>query len=262
MKQKTTLEVIAPTVDEAIANGLAQLGLPADAVDVEILDSGSRGFLGLGSRQARVRLSLKDLSPLPQPATIAAVRVPEAVDVVPQPVVEEEDNELDDSAPLDAQTGERALGIAQDVVRELLEKMKVKAEVTARYEPPVDEKDQAVVMVEVQGNDLSILIGRRSEVLNALQYIASLIVSKEIGHWVPLMLDVQGYRTRRERQLRMLARRMAEQAIHTGKRQMLEPMTASERRIIHLELRNHPDVDTESTGDEPNRKVVIRLKKG
>ena len=75
------------------------------------------------------------------------------------------------------------------------------------------------------------------------------------------MIDVQGYRARRERQLRQIARRMADQAIHTGRRQVLEPMPANERRLIHLELRDHPEVATESVGDEPNRKVTIFLKK-
>jgi spoIIIJ-associated protein len=97
--------------------------------------------------------------------------------------------------------------------------------------------------------------------LNALQYITSLILGKELGHWVPLLIDVQGYRLRRERQLRQIARRMAEQTIHTGRRQTLEPMPANERRIIHLELRDHPQVTTESIGEEPNRKVTIVLKK-
>jgi spoIIIJ-associated protein len=115
--------------------------------------------------------------------------------------------------------------------------------------------------VDIQGNDLSILIGRRSETLNALQYISSLIVGKEVGKWTPIMIDVQGYRLRRERTLRQLARRMAEQAVLTGKRQVLEPMPASERRVIHLELRNHNQVATESVGDEPNRKITIFLKK-
>src|SRR5690606_8738709 len=109
--------------------------------------------------------------------------------------------------------------------------------------------------------DLSILIGRRSETLNSLQYISSLIIAKELGEWVPLMIDVQGYRERRERQLRLLARRMADQVVHTGRRQNLEPMPANERRVIHLELRNHDTVTTESVGEEPNRKVTIVLKK-
>ncbi len=249
MKQKTTLEVIAQTVEDAIARGLTQLGIPREAVEVEILDSGSKGFLGLGGRQARIRLTLKD--------GVTAQPVADLID----DVLEDEMPADEPVIPLDDEATKRALEVGQQVVSELLDKMKVKAEVTTRYVPPTDEKDQAIVLVEVQGNDLSILIGRRSEVLNALQYISSLIVSKEIGHWVPMMIDVQGYRTRRERQLRVLARRMAEQAIHTGKRQVLEPMPPSERRIIHLELRSHPEVETESQGEEPYRKVTILPKK-
>jgi len=113
------------------------------------------------------------------------------------------------------------------------------------------------VRVEIQGNDLSILIGRQAETLNALQYIASLIVAKEMGQPVTLVLDVEGYRQRREQQIRQLARRMAEQAINTQRRQVLEPMPANERRIIHIELRDNPLVSTESIGEDPHRKVTI-----
>jgi len=133
----------------------------------------------------------------------------------------------------------------------------VKATISAKYVEPADENDERMILIDIEGNDLSILIGRRSETLNALQYITSLVVSKELNRWVPLMIEVQGYRSRRERQLRQLGRRMAEQAIQTGKRQVLEPMPANERRVIHLELRDHPEVTTESTGEEPFRKLKI-----
>jgi spoIIIJ-associated protein len=139
--------------------------------------------------------------------------------------------------------------------------MHIDAKVGAKYVAPIDERDQRMVQVEILGRDLSILIGRRSETLNSLQYISSLIVAKEYGEWVPLMIDVQGYRERRERQLKVLARRMAEQGVHTGRRQNLEPMPANERRVIHMELRDHEYVMTESVGEEPNRKVTIILKK-
>jgi spoIIIJ-associated protein len=109
----------------------------------------------------------------------------------------------------------------------------------------------------VHGDDLSILIGRRAETLNALQYISNLIVSKELGKPLSLVIDVEGYRARREGQIRQLARRMADQAIKTGRRQVLEPMPANERRIIHLELRDNENVVTESIGEEPRRKVTI-----
>jgi len=158
-----------------------------------------------------------------------------------------------------ARAAEPALSplLTKDVVGELLQRMHVRATISASYIEPVDEQDERLILIDIEGNDLSILIGRRSETLNALQYISSLIVSKELNRWVPMMIDVQGYRSRRERQLRQLGRRMADQAIQTGKRQVLEPMPANERRVIHLELRDHPEVTTESTGDEPYRKVTI-----
>ncbi len=259
-QERTNLEIIAPTVDEAIAKGLADLGLPEDAVEVEVLDSGSRGLFGLGSRQARIRLTLKSQVEIQQPGKQAEsmnVSQEETPSIISQGFTEAE-TEIEASA---ISVDDRSLQVARETVSELLDKMKVRARLTARYLEPEDEKDQPSILVEVHGDDLSILIGRRSETLNALQYISSLIVGKELEHWVPLVIDVEGYRARRERQLRQLARRMAEQCINTGRRQILEPMPASERRVIHLELRDHPKVFTESIGEEPNRKVTIVLKK-
>jgi len=256
-QEKTTLEVIAPTVEEAVQKGLSQLNLPQDAVDVEVLDAGSRGLFGLGSRQARIRLSIKPLQAEPTRASSQPVKEAQpAVKAVPEPAVQQPAEEP--SAP---EAEDETLSVSREVVAELLDKMKVRAKVSATYRDAEDDNDEQVVMVNVEGNDLSILIGRRSETLNALQYISSLIICKRLDRWIPLMIDVQGYRTRRERQLRQIAQRMAEQAIHTGRRQVLEPMPANERRLIHLELRDHPEVDTESVGDEPNRKVTIFLKK-
>ncbi|GAP11338.1 predicted RNA-binding protein [Bellilinea caldifistulae] len=255
--EKTTLEIIAPTVEEAVAKGLNQLGLREEEVEVEVLDAGSRGFLGLGSRQARIRLWIKEkesvqTAPLEnekkRPAKIE--RKPALSTNPTQPT----EGTLDRDEKF-------VLATAEQITGELLQKMHLKARLKASMLPPQDENDQPTVMVEVQGEDLSILIGRRSETLNALQYITSLILSKEVGHWVPLIIDVQGYRARRERQLRVLARRSAEQVVHTGRKITLEPMPANERRVIHLELRDHPEVTTESVGEEPNRKVTIFLKK-
>jgi spoIIIJ-associated protein len=161
--------------------------------------------------------------------------------------------ELDDEQRLNMQ-------VSITVLEGLLEKMKVHAAVDASYVDMSEESEEPVLLLDIVGDDLSILIGRRSETLNALQYITNLIVGKELGHWIPLIVDVQGYRTRRERQLRQLARRMADQAVQTSRRQVLEPMPANERRVIHLELRNHPDVVTRSVGEEPYRKVTISLK--
>jgi spoIIIJ-associated protein len=232
MNERTTLEKIAASVDEAVAEGLAELGLPADGVDVEVLDSGSRGLLGIGGRQARVRLTVKG-----QP-TEAEVSQP-AADI-----------------PAGGEGDENQLSMATQTVTELLEKMNIPASVTAHLGDP-DEEGGRPVLVDIHGDDLGILIGRRAEILNAMQYIVNLIVSKQAEHWVQVTIDVEGYRQRRERQLRQMAQRMADQAVKTGHRQSLEPMPSNERRIIHLELRDHPAVITQSVGEDPGRKVTI-----
>ena len=250
MNEHTTLEKIAPNVDEAIAQGLAELGLDKAAVDVEVLDEGSRGLLGIGGRQARVRLTVK----LPQAEPAAALPMkPEPPPASSQPPAVEgaEPTEADFSV-LD----DNLLFVSRQTVAELLEKMKVPARVEVRYGDP-DEEGQKPVMVDIHGDDLGVLIGRRAEILNAMQYVVNLIVSKQVERWVQVVVDVEGYRARRERQLRQMANRMADQAINTGRRQVLEPMPASERRVIHLELRDHPRVATQSIGEEPARKVTI-----
>jgi spoIIIJ-associated protein len=258
-QEKTTLEIIAPSIEEAVAKGLR--GLPREAVDIEVLDPGSRGLFGLGSRQARIRLSILTQGERAKETDLVEDEDRLLIETSPVEEIFRSSEDTSETSHETVEGDENALQVAQQVIEELLEKMLVRATVTARYIQPQDSHDQPVILVDIQGNDLSILIGRRTETLNALQYISSLIVGKELGHWTPLMIDVQGYRVRRERSLRQLARRMAEQAIHTGRKQMLEPMPAAERRVIHLELRDHAQVATESTGEEPNRKVTIFLKK-
>ncbi len=237
--KRTTLEVIAPSVEEAIVRGLEQLGVPREMLEVDILDEGSRGFLGIGGRQTRVRLTVKSEEPVPQIQATPSLK-PGTEQAVGQ----------DDTL----------LNFTIQTTSELLAKMKIKARVLAKY-GEADGNGEVPVLVDINGEDLNVLIGRRAETLNALQYILALIISKEAARWVQVVVDVEGYRARRERQLRQLARRMAEQAIRTGKRQLLEPMSSAERRIVHLELRDHDTVTTESVGEEPNRKVSIVLKK-
>lgn len=237
---RTTLEVIAPSVENAVEQGLTQLGLPREAVDVEILDSGSHGFLGIGGRQVRVRLSVKSNAPdsSKTESKYSAPRTPKKPSETP------------------ASDEDQVVEFTQETVENLVALMKVEARVSAHYGEQ-GENGETPVLVDIRGDDLSVLIGRRSETLNALQYIAGLIVSKQVGHYVQLVVDVEGYRNRRERQLRQLARRMAEQAIRSRRKQVLEPMSASDRRIVHIELRTNPEVDTLSVGEEPNRKVTI-----
>jgi spoIIIJ-associated protein len=237
---RTTLEVIAPSVDNAVEQGLTQLGLPREEVDVEILDSGSHGFLGLGGRQVRVRLTVKGAETGSSGIDSDYSEQRPSKKTVTTPEFKED----------------QLIEFTQETVENLVALMKVEARVSAHLGAE-GENGETPVLVDIRGDDLSVLIGRRSETLNALQYIAGLIVSKQAGHYVQLVVDVEGYRNRHERQLRQLARRMAEQAIRSRRKQVLEPMSASDRRIIHIELRTNPEVDTLSVGEEPNRKVTI-----
>ena len=258
MNARTTLEIIAPTVEEAIAQGLAQLGLTADAVSVEVLDAGSKGLFGLGKSQVRVRLTVNGPAdaevvetgpavPKAEPQSVPETRksVPRS-QTKPAPVKEAESSPEHD--PL--------LDHTESVVSKLLHLMGLEAQVSAHY-GDTDREDRRYINVDVRGSDLSVLIGRRSETLNAFQYVASLIIGKDTQQFIQLTVDVEGYRDRREKQLIQMAKRMADQVAKNGRKQTLEPMPSAERRIIHIALREHPAVTTESTGEEPYRKVVI-----
>ncbi len=267
MAERTTLEIIAPTVEEALAQGLAQLGLPADAVSVEVLDAGNKGLFGLGGRQVRVRLTVnpppgsEPVAPPPAPEKPKAARPPKTEKPASRPEKEAAPVKKVESAPKAESVSHEhdpILDKTEAMVSKLLFHMGMKAQVSAHYGESRD--DHHPIMVDIRGNDLGVLIGRRGETLNAFQYVASLMVGKETQEFIQLVVDVEGHRDRRERQLRQLARRMAEQVIKSGRKLTLEPMPAAERRIIHMELREHPAVMTQSTGEEPHRKIVIMLK--
>ncbi len=243
MENRTSLEIIAPTTEEAIQQGLQELGLPSANVKIEILDEGTRGLFGFGARQARVRLTIKE-SP-PDIPTMAS-----------QAEETEEVNTSEESSPK-IETDNQLLTKAEEAVKTLLKEMQIQASVTASFVNDSSEKGTSPIYIDIQGQDLTVLIGPQAETLNALQYITSLILGKQTNQSIPIIMDVESYRSRRENQLRHVARRMAEQAIKTGRRQILEPMPANERRIIHLELKEYPGVTTESIGVEPHRKVTI-----
>jgi spoIIIJ-associated protein len=264
----TTLEIIAPTVEEALAQGLSQLGLTADAVSVEVLDSGSKGLFGLGGRQVRVRLTVNPPAgeyvpasePKPKPAPVKPLRAesaPKAKEAKPRRA----EKKPVEKAPVAAEKVEThehdpILDATETIVSKLIHHLGMKAQVSAHFDESSTD-DRRTIQVDVRGDDLSALIGRQAETLNAFQYVASLIVGKATQQWVQLVVDVEGYRSRRDKQVRQIALRMADQVVKTGRKAALEPMTASERRAIHIELRDHPAVTTESAGEEPHRKVVI-----
>lgn len=157
-------------------------------------------------------------------------------------------------------TADPELQLAQTTLAGLLEKMKVTTQVSAHWVEPEETDSDRPIWLDVQGDDLSFLIGRRGETLAALQYITRLILSKELDRAVSVIIDVEGYKKRREEQLRRMARRAADQAVEQQRSVLLEPMPANERRLIHLELRNHPNVFTESEGEGDRRKVKVIFK--
>lgn len=257
MNQRTTLEIIAPTVEEAIAQGLAELGLTADAVSVEVLDAGTKGFFGLGKTQVRVRLTVNpapgEMEIQPEPAPVSKPRE--------EPVQKIQEPSAASAAPANREVESQPehdalLDRTESVVSKMLHLLNLQAQVSAHY-GSTERDGRHNIHVDIRGNDLSVLIGRRSETLSAFQYVASLIVGKEEQQFVQLTVDVEGYRDRREKQLIQMANRMADQVTKSGRRQTLEPMPSAERRIIHIALREHPAVKTESTGEEPYRKVMI-----
>jgi len=256
-KERTTLEVLAPTVEEAIEKGLEQLGLDRDDVDVEVLDEGKRNLFRFASKQARVKLTVLEsiLKPERLNEPEDTNEVSEKGDDLNFGEMFEAELDASQNAPIDLDNTDME-SIVQETVAELLRKMEVQASVSVRKVYQEDE-NRETIYVNIEGSDMSFLIGRRAETLNALQYITSLIINKKLNQWVPLQLDVQNFRHRRETELQKLARRMAEQVVSTGRRQCLEPMPANERRIVHIELRKNELVYTESIGEEPNRKICI-----
>lgn len=249
--QARSIEATGETVDSAIEAGLAQLGVTRDQVEVEVIREESRGVLGIGARDAVVRLTEIEPSEMLQPVA----------DPEPEP-----EPEAEPEAELEAESEpqvhfdysqEEILNIAQDVLADLLEKMQIEVEIDARISEPRYEGDSATLFLDLQGNDLSFLIGRKGETLAAIQHLLRLMVNNIVHRRAHLVVDVEGYKVRRETALKKLALRIADQVTRRQRLIALEPMNAYERRIIHVTLRNHPTVLTESVGEGTRRKVTI-----
>lgn len=198
----------AKTVDEAVRLACEELETDIENVDVEIINEGNKGLLGIiGNKNAVVKVTQK-------------------------PGVDD---------------------IIVDFLRPIFEKM----EITANLDI-IHEDDQ--VTIRLTGEDIGIVIGRRGETLDSLQYLLSLVVNRKSSEYTRIILDVADYRQKREDTLIRLANRVADKVTRYKKSLTLEPMNPYERRIIHSTLQNHKYVDTQSVGEEPNRKVVVRYK--
>jgi len=244
-------EFTGRTVEEAIERGLLELGRKRSEVDIEILERGKpANMLGMGGVDARVLLSFTEEERAQEPEPVIdereVPRRPDAIRAAADRAADRSADLADETPPAFAE--ELALGLG--VLKALLEKMDVDADVTLDDRPGMEGLD-------VEGGELGALIGRGGENLVALQQIVSAITSKTVGRPVHVPVDVEGYRRRREEQLREIARRVAGRVKTTGQAVTLEPMLAYERRIVHLSVQDQPGIKTESVGMDPNRRVVI-----
>lgn len=302
-------EVSARTIEEAISQGLEELGVSISDVTVDVLEEGSKGLFGLfGSRPAKIRLTLKgedesqeDMAhsiledalkeeeapkqpekpakaekparapkapkaPKAQgtegqeeaaeekPVKARKPREPKAAKEPKAPKAPKEAQEPKEIIPAEQADRSTAAGKAQEFLQNLTRLMGVNVSVA------VATDEEGNVRVNMEGDTLGILIGRRGETLDALQYLTSLQVNKGQNNYTRVTLDTEGYRAKREEALVRLANRMANRAQKTGRKVSLEPMNPYERRILHSALQDHPAVTTHSEGEEPNRHVVITLK--
>ena len=286
-------EATGKTREEAIDAGLEALGLTIGEVNVDVVEEGSKGLFGLfGSRPWRVRLtvieqssvldthslfadSLEEKKPAPkkQPARKPQAEAPakpaQEKPAQPKPVEKKPARKPAEKKPRPQQPQEpkkpvepaeqadpeTAAGRAQTFMQELTQLMGVQVSVA------VNTDEEGNVRVNMMGDEQGVLIGRRGETLDALQYLTSLQVNKGRGEYTRVTLDTEGYRARREEALIRLANRMANRAVKTGRRVSLEPMNPYERRILHSALQGNDAVTTHSEGEEPNRHVVITVNK-
>ncbi len=241
------VEESGKTVDEAIEKALEKLGLDETEVEVEVLSMGRSGILGIGGDRARVLVRPKGGAAAPTPG--AAASAPEAAGPASGATA---------PAPGAAALTEEDLETAVGVLKRLLELMNVDASVQVRApETPGDGLGLVRAVLDVSGEDLGILIGRRGDTLSSLQFLVNLVVSRKLKARTAFGIDVEGYRRRREESLKGLALRMADRVKSTGQSITLEPMPPNERRIVHLALAKDPTVITVSIGEGESRKVAI-----
>ena len=235
-----SVEASGKTVDEAIERALDELDATREDIEFEVLSEPKGGILGVGAADARVRAW-----------RIGEGDTPAAGEGAAEPAVGEEGELIEDDAEMAAQ-----------MLDHLLELMGITADVSIRdAETPGDGLGMAKAVLDIEGDDLGLLIGRRGETLAALQYLLNLMVGRKLTEHSTFTVDVEGYRRRRETQLNSLARRMADQVRRSRRPVTLEPMPPNERRIVHLTLANDAEVETSSLGEGENRKVSISLKR-
>ncbi len=282
MKKGQSYEYTAKTVEAAVDEGLRDMGVSRDQIDIEVVQEGSRGILGIGATDAVVSLSRKassapakvqpqEATALPAAAGVDAVAEPEesadadgaspAAEISPTVDDEPSSIQADDSlSEIDEDEDDAELeDIAFDLLSQMLQHLDIEAEIELSWLEDEEDGDRPLNL-NVVGDDLGILIGRNGETLASIQYLIRLMVNQELHSWKNIVIDIDSYKQRRAEQLNQMAQRLAEQVVASGRPASLEPMPASERRLVHMALRNHQQVYTASTGEDQRRKVQILLK--
>ena len=237
--------------EEAIASALEQLQLDRDDVSVEILERAKSGFLGIGSSPAKVRVTYEvpDEEIVEEPVAVVEEEVPAPV-VEEVPVVVEEKKKAPAAPAGDA----KAEQITKFLIG-LMEHMNVQAV------PVVECAEEGIYRVNLEGENLGAIIGRRGETLDAIQQLTSYSVNRGASKRVRIHVDAEHYRAKREESLVRLANRVADKVVKYRRNVTLEPMNAYERHVIHTALQDYPGVTTYSTGTEPNRRTVVAYEK-
>lgn len=244
-----TIERTAKTVDEAIDIALQELNVAMDEADVEILETGSKGIFGLGGKDAKVRVTVKGAAGDSKTVSISNEKTWERAAAVPAVKKTEVP-----AQPISSAGMKEAETVALDFLQGIFDYLKVSPEIIAA------EKEESL-WLNMTGTNLGVIIGRRGETLDSLQYLTNLVVNRKTAEKPRVILDVEGYRQSREDTLKDLAEKMAVKATKMNGPLRLEPMNPHERRIIHMSLQGDERVDTYSEGDEPFRRVVIKKRR-
>jgi len=263
------IEISAKTVDDAITEGLVRLGTTTDKMDVEVLEKESSGFLGfIGKHDARIRVRIKEVksSSMPlkkevrqeKPAklkdhTEAKAEEKHVTEVHRKPKKKFDEN--DKGEPVSSERQEKAKVDAVKFLTDVFKAMKLEAAINVEFDSAENE-----LTIDVKAEDMGVLIGKRGQTLDSLQYIVSLAINKDCSEYVKVKLDSENYRVRRKETLENLAKNIASKVKRTGKAVSLEPMNSFERRIIHSALQGDSDCETYSEGADPYRKVVVKPK--
>ena len=273
-------EYTAKSVEEALEKALNEMMLTREDIHYEIVQQPTKGFLGFGQKDAVVRVSKKDAAETKVEAVeVKAVKTEEKAEIPvqePTPVVEvvvddTEEQEAEVSfeeafdTDIDEETEESDVAVAKADKKELYEAAEAKGRAflakifdEMKLDVVIDVKENGGYLVfDLQGENLGILIGRRGDTLDSLQFLLNLVINDKNNAKVKGIIDIENYRAKREETLIGLGHKLAAKARKTGQKVVLEPMNPQERRIIHMALQNDKRVTTYSEGEEPYRKVVI-----